>query len=180
MEQSLTKTLARKFKLSVPQVYEKYRTTLMVDKKPYKGLQLVIPREGKKPLVAQWGGISLKRRPDAILNDQASVGWNARTELVKRLLADTCELCGSQESIQVHHIRELKDLKRSGRREQPAWVKVMAARHRKTLVLCLQCHTAIHQGRPLDTAFVNTAVPESQDETKESRPVRRGADGKGL
>jgi len=46
---------------------------------------------------------------------------------VQRLLADTCELCGSQEKVEVHHIRALKDLKRRGRREKPEWMKRMAA-----------------------------------------------------
>ena len=59
METSLTKTLAAKLKLSVRKVYEKYHATLLVDHKPYKGLQTVIQREGKKPLIAQWGGMFL-------------------------------------------------------------------------------------------------------------------------
>ncbi len=150
METSLTKTLAAKLKLSVRKVYAKYHTTLLVDQKPYKGLQVVIQRkEGKKPLIAQWGGIPLRRRMDLPLPDTPYPYWDARTELVQRLLADTCELCGSQTDIEVHHIRALKDLKRYGRAEKPAWVKTMAARHRKTLVVCRSCHKDIHHGRPL-------------------------------
>ena len=34
--------------------------------------------------------------------------WNRGTELVKRLEADRCELCGSGDRVQVHHIRKLK------------------------------------------------------------------------
>ena len=83
------------------------------------------------------------------LNDALSPYWDARTELVQRLLADTCELCGSRADIEVHHIRALKDLKRYGRPEKPAWVKTMAARRRKTLVVCRSCHKDIHQGQPL-------------------------------
>ncbi len=150
METSWTKTLAAKLKLSVRKVYEKYHAPLLVDQKPYKGLQVVIERkEGKKPLVAQWGGIPLQRRMDLPLPDTPHPYWDARTELVQRLLADTCELCGSQTAIEVHHIRALKDLKRYGRAEKPAWVKTMAARHRKTLVVCRSCHKDIHHGRPL-------------------------------
>ncbi|MGH2749414.1 MAG: maturase, partial [Actinomycetota bacterium] len=65
----------------------------------------------------------------------------------ERLLANTCELCGSQENVQVHHVRGLKDLHRKGRGEKPRWVKVMAARRRKTLVVCESCHDDIHAGR---------------------------------
>jgi hypothetical protein len=48
-----------------------------------------------------------------------------RSELEKRLLADTCEYCGATgdaERIEVHHIRALKDLKTYDGREKPAWV----------------------------------------------------------
>jgi nitrate/TMAO reductase-like tetraheme cytochrome c subunit len=107
--------------------------------------------EEKKPLVAQWGGIPLRRRMDLPLSDTPYPYWDARTELVQRLLADTCELCGSHTAIEVHHIRALKDLKRYGRSEKPTWVKTMAARHRKTLVVCRSCHKDIHHGRPLKT-----------------------------
>jgi Type II intron maturase/Reverse transcriptase (RNA-dependent DNA polymerase) len=163
METSLTKTLAAKLKLSVRKVYAKYHTTLIVDHKTYKGLQVVVPREGKKPLVAQWGGIPLRRRMDLPLKDTPYAYWDKRTELVQRLLADTCELCGSHANIEVHHIRALKDLKRYGRPEKPAWVKTMAARRRKTLVVCRHCHDDIHSGQPLKNHSIpNDALPESR------------------
>jgi group II intron reverse transcriptase/maturase len=149
MEQSLVKTLAAKLKLSVHKVYEHFRTTLVTNGKSYKGLQTVIQREGKDPLIAQWGGIPLQRRMDTVLNDDPYLYWNGRTEIVQRLLAETCELCGSHQQIEVHHIRALKDLDQYGRPEKPAWVKTMAARHRKTLVVCLSCHKALHAGKPL-------------------------------
>jgi group II intron reverse transcriptase/maturase len=149
MEQSLVKTLAAKLKVSVRKVYERFHATLLTNGKSYKGLQTIIHREGKKPLVASWGGIPLQRRMDTVLNDNPYLYWNGRTEIVQRLLAETCELCGSHQDIQVHHIRALKDLDQYGRPEKPLWVKTMAARHRKTLVVCHPCHTDIHCGRPL-------------------------------
>jgi Reverse transcriptase (RNA-dependent DNA polymerase)/Type II intron maturase len=148
MEVWLTKTLARKFQVSVSQVYKQYKTTLLVGKQSYKGLQVVLPREGKKPLVATWGGLSLKKRPSAKLNDQPRHAWHSRTELEQRLLADRCELCGSRDRITVHHIRALKDLDQYGRREKPQWVKVMAARRRKTLIVCWSCHMRVQYGKP--------------------------------
>ena len=159
MEVSLTKTLASKLKISVNRVYEKYRTTLVVNQKPYQGLRVVMPREEKKPLVASWGGIPLSRKRDAILNDQPLVIWARRSELEKRLLADTCELCGSHDRITVHHIRALKDLHQNGRREKPNWVKVMAARNRKTLVVCWPCHMDIQYGRPVKKSENMKQVP---------------------
>jgi len=149
MEQSLTKTLAHKNRISVKQVYRKYGTTHLVNQKPYKGLVVIMPREGKEPLIAKWGGIPLMRNMKASLEDQPCAYWGARSELVERMLKNACEYCGSQEEIQVHHIRALKDLNKYTGREKPNWVKIMAARKRKTLVLCRTCHEDVHAGRPM-------------------------------
>jgi hypothetical protein len=98
-------------------------------------------------LVARWGGIPLRWKKTATLNDQpALIAWRT-TELLERLLAEECELCGSREEIEVHHVRALKDLVREGRREKADWVRKMARRRRKTLVVCHRCHQDIHQGR---------------------------------
>jgi type IV secretory pathway TrbL component len=57
-------------------------------------------------------------------------------------------MCDTTGQAEVHHIRALKDLIPKGKRAQPAWAKRMAARRRKTLVVCRACHEAIHAGRP--------------------------------
>jgi group II intron reverse transcriptase/maturase len=151
MEQSLTKTLAAKFRTSVSAIYDRYRATLQTPDGPRKVLRVQVDREGKPPLVVQWGDATLKRDVNVVLDDQPRRVWNRRTELLERLLASTCELCGSQEHIQVHHVRALKDLTRKGRGDKPAWVQTMAARHRKTLVTCESCHDEIHAGRAMVT-----------------------------
>jgi hypothetical protein len=150
MERSLTKTLAHKLRISVKQVYRRFQTTTETDRGPRKVLRVEVERGGgKKPLVARWGGISLARDTEAVLDEDPPIIWGSRTEIEERLLADRCELCGSREDIEVHHIRALRDLRKGGRAEKPAWVKVMAARQRKTLVVCHKCHTDIHAGRLL-------------------------------
>jgi group II intron reverse transcriptase/maturase len=153
MEQSLTKTLAHKHKQSSHQVRVKYQADLEVEGTIYKGLQVIIEREGKKPLVATWGGIPLTWDSRATLEDQPQQRvWTGRSDLEKRLCAQTCEQCGvtsRTERIEVHHIRALKDLNCYSGREKPGWVKLMATRHRKTLVLCRTCHMAIQYGHPV-------------------------------
>jgi len=152
MEMSLTKTLAAKYRVSVPKVYKKYQAIFQDGKQCYKVLQVLIEREGKKPLVARWGGISLHWDIKAPIKDYRMFLGPGRSELEKRLLADTCEYCGATgdtEQIEVHHIRALKDLKTYDGREKPAWVKIMAARKRKTLVLCVTCHQDVTYGRPM-------------------------------
>lgn len=149
MERSLTKTLAAKEQIPTLQVYRKYQATIMVEDKSYKGLQVTIEREGKKPLVAQWGGIPLSWNMKAVLDDQPKRIWSTRSELEERLLADTCEYCGSHERCQVHHVRTLKDLHPKGRKPRPRWMVLMAARQRKTMVVCPTCHTDITHGHPM-------------------------------
>ena len=146
---SLLKTLAYKHKTSARAQLRKYRANFQAANGiTYTCLEIQIPREKKKPLVARFGGIPLQRQPQAILVDQNPIYERSeRNELVKRLLADKCEMCGSREQVQVHHIRKLADLEKGGR-ERPRWVKIMAARRRKTLVVCHLCHQAIHAGQP--------------------------------
>ncbi|HEX4815899.1 MAG TPA: reverse transcriptase domain-containing protein [Nonomuraea sp.] len=150
MEMSLAHTLAGKLKISVPQVFRRFKTVIQTEHGPQKVLQVKVERPGEDPLVAHWGGISLARNATATttLNDELPPILNGRTELVQRLLAEKCELCGSTDDVQVHHIRAMKDLHRKGRAPKPAWVETMAARRRKTLVACHNCHSGIHAGRP--------------------------------
>src|SRR5260370_9497851 len=129
MDKSLTSTLASKHKMTVTQVQDKYKATFLVDGKSYKGLQIIRHREGKDPLVANWGGIPLKGDIRAKLNDQPQRMYGGRSELEKRLLANTCEYCGDTKHIQAHHIRPLKDLKKYTGRERPEWVTLMPYRH---------------------------------------------------
>jgi len=151
MEQSLTKTLASKYKMSVRKVYKKYKVDVEVEGRAYKGLQVTILREGKKPLVATWGGIPLTWDVTAPIEDEIERYHWKRSELEQRLLAQVCEQCGATRmtaKIEVHHIRALKDLNKYTGREKPLWVQIMATRRRKTLVLCHTCHMDIQHGRP--------------------------------
>ncbi len=150
MQSSLLKTLANKFKSTVAKMARKYRANVMTVYGPRKCLEVVVTRKGKKPLIARFGGIPLKKDERVKIQDQQLARPRlGSTELLQRLLAETCEGCGSNENIEVHHIRRLADLNKKGRKKKPDWVKLMAARRRKTLVLCRICHNNIHAGRPL-------------------------------
>jgi hypothetical protein len=155
METSLTKTLAHKLNVSVPKVYEKYRAKLVVQGKEYKGLQVSISRKDKPSLVATWGGISLKWDSKATLEDDPPKLYGRRTELVQRLLAECCELCGNDGEIEVHHVRALKKLHEHPGRPKPEWVKRMIALKRKTLILCKRCHVAIEHGLPITWSLIS-------------------------
>jgi group II intron reverse transcriptase/maturase len=158
METSLLKTLAAKHKMTVRKTVEKYKAQLVVNGKKYNVLQATLPRQGKKPLVATWGGIPLTWDIQAPINDQPQKVWNkGRSELEKRLLADLCELCGSTDRVQVHHQRAMKDLHEYPGRTKPEWVVRMIAMKRKTLLRCHSCHVDIHAGRPLRRPLLDLA-----------------------
>lgn len=150
LETSLTKTLAHKHKCSVTEIYRRYQV------KGLDGpmLRVVTERPGKQPLVATFGGIPLKRIPEGQVTGALCLGrlWfspgGQRSEAVQRLLADRCELCGAEgRPLQMHHIRKLADIDRPGRRPKATWEKIMAARKRKSLAVCEECHHDIHAGR---------------------------------
>lgn len=147
METSLLKTLAFKHKSSINKMLAKYKTTTTsTNGRTVPCLQVVVPREDKPPLVATWGGISLSYKKKAVIEDAPYQVYGGRTELIKRLLANKCELCGSEENIEVHHIRKLADLNKHNGKLVPKWKEIMSARGRKTLVTCRDCHHAIHNG----------------------------------
>ena len=87
---------------------------------PRKVIRVTVERPGRKALVAEWGGISLKWQVNAVLDDQPAPVWNVGTDLLQRLLADTCELCGSHDQIEVHHVKALRDLQPTGMVPSPS------------------------------------------------------------
>jgi len=156
LETSLTKTLASKFKCRVSEIYRRYQVIVpnLDGEGTRKILRVVIERPGKEPLVAIFGGIPFERKPEGLwaADFQFAQAWFApggkRSEVVQRMLAGKCELCGVEdEPVEVHHIRRLADIDRPGRRPKTIWEKIMAARKRKTLVACVGCHQAITTGR---------------------------------
>ena len=149
MRTSLLKTLAAKHDSSVSKMASKYAATIETPHGPRKCLQVSTERgEGKKPLVATFGGIPLKRQTDAVLRDREPVpAYSRRKELIHRLLAGRCELCGQTAKVRVHQIRKLVDLAKPGQ-PQPEWAQIMARRRRKTLVVCDPCYATIHPRRP--------------------------------
>jgi hypothetical protein len=148
METSLVRTLAKKLKISKTRIYRKYKTTYTNQDGTYKVLEVVVPRKDKSSLVARFGGVSLKWNRWAAISEAKTIPiWSKQSEVVERLLAQKCELCGCTEKIEAHHIRKLSDLDSKGQTRKPEWAKRMAARCRKSLIVCQSCHNAIHSGQ---------------------------------
>jgi len=144
---SAVMTLANKHRTKARSIYAKYY------KKSQYGVKALIvelpnPKNPDKPYRAQLGERPIRWSTKVVIRDRKWEPRYTRTELIQRLLADTCELCGSTKDIRVHHTRKLADLVKryKGRRDPPPWVKFMVKRRRKTVVVCLECHLKIHAG----------------------------------
>jgi group II intron reverse transcriptase/maturase len=149
-ETSMLKTLAAKHESSVTKMARKYKATIATPHGPRTCFQATVERAGKKPLVARFGGIPLKRQKKAVIDDRLPVPPPSRKELVTRLRAGWCELCEQRGQVEVHQIRKLADLA-GNPQPQPEWAQLMARRRRKTLVVCPDCHQRIHTRQPAAT-----------------------------
>jgi group II intron reverse transcriptase/maturase len=146
---SMLKTLACKYDSTVSKMAAKYKATIVTPHGPRVCMQMSTDRgEGRKPLVARFGGIPLKRQKKAVLDDRQPTPITVRPkELISRLRTGRCELCQQRADIQVHHVRKLADLAKPGQ-PQPAWAQLMTVKRRKTLVVCAACHEHIHARHP--------------------------------
>ena len=152
METSLLKTLAAKNQSSVTKEIKRLKATTKTPTGPRKCLKLIIQREKKKPLVAIFGGLPLRRSRRPVIKDQVLRPYvNNRSEIIERLLNDTCEVCGGTENIEMHHVRHLRDLNKKGKGEMPQWMKIMISRKRKSIPLCRRCHDDTHHNKPRTT-----------------------------
>jgi hypothetical protein len=143
-ETSMLKTLAAKHKSTVTKMAARYKAKIET---PY-GLRTCfearVHRDGKKDLVARFGGIPLLRSKNGFITDPVPVPVPVpRKELIHRLRAGRCELCGQRGTVAVHQVAKLARLGTPGP-GQPAWAALMARMRRKTLVVCQSCHEVSH------------------------------------
>ena len=136
---SLFKTLAAKHKTSVTKIAKGLKTN--------DGYALTMHIKGTDRHINIFRLKDLKPclpdNPQVDLSPNTSIWTLSRTELIKRLNSHQCEYCGiTQGTFEVHHIRKLKDVTEG----KTLWQRMMAARRRKTLILCTQCHHLLHKG----------------------------------
>jgi group II intron reverse transcriptase/maturase len=150
-ETSLLKTLAAKHHSSVTKMAARYRVKIDTSDGLRTCFEARKQREGRKDLVARFGGISLRHDRRAVITDPAPVqAPYPRKELITRLRRRTCELCETSTTVAVHQVTGLKTLGEPGP-GQPAWATLMARMRRKTLIVCAACHDWIH-ANPATTA----------------------------
>ena len=113
MQRSLLKTLALKFKTTSHKMWKQYKA--YTDNglgQQVRCIEKVISRksEGKEPIKSSlWWHPIEKDKLAAIRDVNLKRYTDLRSELLQRLLADTCEVCKKMGRIEVHHIRALKE-----------------------------------------------------------------------
>ena len=135
MEYSCLKTLASKHKTSLSKTIDKFN-----DGTGKWGIPYETKQGNNRRYFANYADCKGKGPATDYISNAAVVYGYAVNTLENRLKAKVCELCGTTESdhYEVHHINKLKNLKGKER-----WEIAMIAKHRKTLVVCRDCHRSI-------------------------------------
>ncbi|MBR7678527.1 maturase, partial [Streptomyces daliensis] len=66
---SMLKTLAARHRSGVTAMANKYKTVIRTPSGPRRCFEAKVEREGRKPLIARFGGIPLTRQRKAVIND---------------------------------------------------------------------------------------------------------------
>lgn len=143
---SMLKTLAAKHRSSVTKTAKRHKAVVITPHGRRRCFEARAERSGRKPLVARFGGIPLKRQRKAVIQDRLP-DTSARpqgSELIRRLKRGNCELCQTKTDVQVHQVKTLADLANA---PQPPWAELMTRMRRKTLMVCPPCHESIHTGQ---------------------------------
>jgi 5-methylcytosine-specific restriction endonuclease McrA len=134
---SLVKTLAGKHHSTMLKIVKKYKVG------NEGGIALAYPTPHGPRVLREFKLADWKPKPVGYEDvDSVKTHHLGRVDTLDRLNAGICEYCGVAESLEVHHIHKMKDVKNG---KEP-WQILMAARQRKTMVLCQDCHRKLHQG----------------------------------
>ncbi len=143
-ETSMLKTLAAKHRSSVNAMAARHKAKVATADGPRTCMEARKHREGKRDLIARFGGIILRQDRRAVIRDLAPAPVaQPRKELIHRLRKRKCELCETGTTVAVHQVASLARLGKHGA-GQPAWAALMTKMRRKTLIVCATCHDHIH------------------------------------
>ncbi len=139
MKFSLLKTLANKYKTSVRDISNRYKVDgkLAVKYETKKGEKIrFFYDEGFKRFKVPSTNAKVDYKENIMM-------YSSTTSLIDRLKAKKCEWCHKKDvDIEIHHVKRLKDTKGKSNVE-----RMMIARNRKTLALCVECHDKLHAGK---------------------------------
>jgi len=151
---SMLKTIAHKEKSKVRKIKAKYG--IDVRRKVGTGTRKIVgvkykTKDGERTMTYYNESLKMVKEPNTKLTDKYCPNIGTGRQLINRLNANVCELCGTNEGeFEVHHVRKLKDIKDKYKKRGkaiPDWVLVMSKIRRKTLIVCECCHQNIHSGK---------------------------------
>lgn len=137
---SLAKTLAQKYRISVPGVFQRFGKELSYSLKDERGkadrkVSFYLNRDWTKNKLAFQG--RTHRDVDVI---RTVIRLRTRSKLGK-----PCCICGEAEGqIEMHHVRHIRKL--SNKRIATGFNRLLRAMNRKQVPVCSDCHRKIHRG----------------------------------
>jgi len=135
MEYSLYKTIAAKYRITMTKAKIKY-TRDNIFSVPYE------TKTGMKSAIFYNKGFTRVKTPlyDSVDTTPEYSHLYKPRELFRRYKSGICELCGTKsDAVAIHQVKSLLDLK-----DNTEWEKLMKKKHRKTLIVCEECHGLIH------------------------------------
>jgi len=161
IKESCAMTLAKKFRLkTIAKVFRKFGKDLGYDVNKETRLSFADIAYTKATNIAKPGNTT----QDPLKNIEKV--WNAK--FTKSKLGATCIICGSPESIEMHHVRQIRGLKNPNQKLD-FYTRQMAAINRKQVPLCKFHHNGLHN----DT-WTNEERAAFNYETKRKRTNKPG------
>jgi nicotine oxidoreductase len=130
LQYSLAKTLAQKERSSVGKIFQKYGKDITFEKPTGRKIHFF-----NQPMK------QVKKAKRCVTNLDAVPTWGPRRTQTR--LLDECVICGSQENVEMHHVRHIR---KRGENVQ-GFTLYMAAINRKQVPVCRKCHREIHNGQ---------------------------------
>ncbi|MHC4536006.1 MAG: reverse transcriptase domain-containing protein [Planctomycetota bacterium] len=138
---SFLKTMARKYNSSVKKMLKKYYDA------NEKVVRVIVKVKDETRIYKMRHSFMRDSTPEAEQDvdlKRKIYYFTSGTELIKRLEASECELCGRKGiPLEGHHVKRVKDLRNDD--QMTFWKKMMIAKNRKSLFVCQECHRKIHQ-----------------------------------
>lgn len=136
---SLAKTLARKFKLSSARsAFKKFGPNL---KDPQTDVKLFVPKSMKT--IHHYNTSINLTKPENIIEQT----WYSR--ITRSNLFQKCVICGTTSDIQMHHLKNVKDVRTKMTNRKVTFKKWIGATNRKQIPLCQYHHHLYHHGKLL-------------------------------
>lgn len=139
---SLAKTLAHKHKSSTKKIFTKHGRNLTIKYIDPKGttIETSMPKfKSYRPFLK----MAPKQDPFNVI-----AGRLTRSRLDK-----SCTICGSQKSIEMHHIKHIRKI--GAKINERTFTAYMGLINSKQLPVCAECHRRIHQGKYNGKALIN-------------------------